>query len=116
LAAGLAHGLVANVDDPRLRIDACPGAPSCPSATVETRSAALTLAPLLAKADIRSLHVSGCAKGCARTEPADLTLVGRDGSFGVVHRGSAAAQPIAWLAPSAVAKALQSAELDVQSA
>jgi len=116
LAAGLAHGLVANVDDPRLRIDACPGAPSCPSATVDTRSAALTLAPLLAKADIRSLHVSGCAKGCARTEPADLTLVGRDGSFGVVHRGSAAAQPIAWLAPSAVAKALQSAELDVQSA
>jgi precorrin-3B synthase len=116
LAAGLEYGLVADVDDPRLRIDACPGAPSCPSATVETRSAALALAPLLAKAGIRSLHVSGCAKGCARTEAADLTLVGRDGTFGVVHRGSAAAQPTAWLAPSAVAKALQSAEFDVQSA
>lgn len=116
IAAGRAYGLVADPSDPRLRIDACPGAPACPSASVETRSTAMALAPHLAKANIRSLHVSGCAKGCACSEPADLTLVGLDGSFGVVRCGTAAAQPIAWVEPSAVIDALRLAEFDVQPA
>jgi precorrin-3B synthase len=36
-----------------------------------------------------TIHVSGCAKGCARSAPADLTLVGQDGHFGVVRNGTA---------------------------
>jgi precorrin-3B synthase len=32
--------------------------------------------------------VSGCAKGCARTAPADLTLVGEGGRYGVVRDGT----------------------------
>lgn len=80
-------------DDPLLRVDACPGAPACPSATVETRALARKIAPVFvraAPADTgRSLHVSGCAKGCARARAADLTLVGRDGSFDVVRGGAA---------------------------
>ena len=79
-------------DDPLLRIDACPGAPSCTSATVETRALARALAPALetvAPGARRSLHVSGCAKGCARARAADITLVGRNGNFDLVRDGCA---------------------------
>jgi precorrin-3B synthase len=33
--------------------------------------------------------VSGCAKGCARSAPADLTLVGEGGRYGVIRNGTA---------------------------
>ena len=35
-----------------------------------------------------TIHVSGCAKGCARSMPADLTLVGEGGRYGVVRNGT----------------------------
>lgn len=79
-------GFIVDEDDPLLRIEACPGAPACASATVDTRTEARRLAAM----DIPgSIHVSGCAKGCARSAPADLTLVGREGRFGVVRNGTA---------------------------
>jgi len=78
--------LIVDEDDPLLRIEACPGAPACASATVDTRSEARRLA---AMGIAGTIHVSGCAKGCARSAPADLTLVGRDGRFGVVRNGTA---------------------------
>ena len=84
-------------DAPLLRVDACPGAPFCTSATVETRALARLLSPL-AKG---SLHVSGCAKGCARARPADVTLTGRDGAFDLVRGGAAwDAATVPGLAPS----------------
>ena len=70
--------------DPRLAIDACPGAPACTSATVATRA----LARELAVSGIDGVHVSGCAKGCARPRPAALTLTGRDGRFDLVRDGA----------------------------
>lgn len=76
---------VTTPDDPLLQVDACPGAPFCTSATVDTRS----LARALAGAQTGSLHVSGCAKGCARRDAADTTIVGRDGRFDLVRRGHA---------------------------
>lgn len=85
-------GFLTAADAPLLRIDACPGAPSCTSATVQTRALARALAPALetvAPGAHRSLHVSGCAKGCARARAADLTLVGRDGAFDLVRNGCA---------------------------
>jgi len=78
--------------DPMLRVDACPGAPSCASATVATRTVARALALQLQAAGSsgpRSVHVSGCAKGCAHAGSADLTLVGRDGAFDLVRNGRA---------------------------
>jgi len=78
-------GFITQPDDPLLRVDACPGAPFCTAATVETRTLARHLAPL-AKG---SLHVSGCAKGCARAGAADVTLTGRDGAFDLVCGGAA---------------------------
>lgn len=70
-------------DDPLLSADACPGAPFCPQASVETRNLARALAPRIKG----SLHVSGCAKSCARRGPADLTLTGREGAFDLVKNG-----------------------------
>ncbi len=78
--------LIVDEDNPLLRIDACPGAPACRSATVDTRATARRLA---ASGFAGSLHVSGCAKGCARSMPADLTLVGEGGRYGVVRNGTA---------------------------
>ncbi|RXR30813.1 cobalamin biosynthesis protein CobG [Sphingobium fluviale] len=70
-------GLITDPADPLLRVDACPGAPLCPQATVETRDLARRIASLVTG----SLHVSGCAKGCARSAPADATLTGSTGLF-----------------------------------
>jgi precorrin-3B synthase len=78
-------GLITDAADPLLRIDACPGAPSCRSSTVDTRRDARRLA---AKPFDGTIHVSGCAKGCARSAPADLVLVGEQGRYGVILNGT----------------------------
>lgn len=80
---------VARPDDPLMRVDACPGAPLCPLASVETRALARVLAPRMRG----SLHISGCAKGCARARGADVTLVGRGGAFDLVRGGRAGDLP-----------------------
>jgi precorrin-3B synthase len=57
-----------------------------------------------------SLHLSGCAKGCARSGPATVTLVGRDGAFDLVRGGGPADPPArTGLAPGAVAVAVAEA-------
>ena len=66
---------------PLMDVDACPGAPACPQASVETRRLATRLAPLVPG----TLHVSGCAKHCARAHPADIVLTGRNGRFDLAH-------------------------------
>jgi len=71
------EGLLSDPADPLLRAEACPGAPYCPQATVETRDLARRLAPYVEG----RLHVSGCAKGCAHPRAADVTLTGRGGLF-----------------------------------
>jgi len=85
-AAVEAPGFIVDDDDPLLRIEACPGAPACASASVDTRADARRLAGMGLPGTI---HVSGCAKGCARSTAADLTLVGQDGRYGVVRHGTA---------------------------
>ncbi|MDO7836659.1 cobalamin biosynthesis protein CobG [Sphingobium sp. HBC34] len=82
-------GLLRDASDPLLRVDACPGQPRCPQATVETRALARSLAPHVSG----RLHVSGCAKGCARAAPADLCLTGREGRYDLARNASAAAPP-----------------------
>lgn len=72
-----------------LDVAACPGAPRCMQATVPTRS----VARWLAERDLGTLHVSGCAKGCARPGPSDVTLVGRHGMFDLVRSGSVGDTP-----------------------
>jgi precorrin-3B synthase len=80
-----ALGLIVDEKDPLLRIEACPGAPACTSSSVDTRRDARRLA---ARGFDGTIHVSGCAKGCARSTAAGLTLVGEGGRYGVVHNGT----------------------------
>jgi precorrin-3B synthase len=88
-----ALGLIANVDDPRLGVFACVGAPSCVSASVDARGDASRLAAALGARRNETLHVSGCIKSCAHRGSASLTLVGHGGRYELIRNGSAADRP-----------------------
>ena len=81
--------VITRADHPVMRIDACPGAPECSSATVATHDVARAIAALMDKAgdETTTAHVSGCIKGCARMASADIVAVGRDGAFDLVRCG-----------------------------
>ncbi len=83
-------GLIVAADDPALQVSACVGAPGCTSGSVITRRWAAGLRPEPG----RTIHVSGCNKGCAHPGAATLTLVGRDGRFDVVRDGRAGDEPM----------------------
>jgi precorrin-3B synthase len=82
--AGDALGLIVDPMDPRLAVIACPGQPACASATVPARTDAMRLVALGLP---RTVHVSGCAKGCAHSGPARITLIGENGRYGIVRNG-----------------------------
>lgn len=102
--AALAHGFIASPYDPRLRISACVGSAGCASGEAPARADAASLAAHMPRG-IR-LHVSGCAKGCAHPGPADITLVGRKGGYGLVINGRASDTPHAQLRADQLAAAL----------
>ncbi|RWI94856.1 precorrin-3B synthase [Mesorhizobium sp.] len=94
-ASAAALGFVTKAADPRTRIAACPGAPACASGRIATRAIAEKMAtesPDLLDASL-TLHISGCAKGCAHPGPAGLTLVGDENGAGLVVDGTAKALP-----------------------
>lgn len=76
-------------DSAIVRVDACVGAPACPQASVATRDLAARLASHIAG----RLHVSGCAKGCARSTAADVVLTGNSGRFDLGFGARAGAPP-----------------------
>ena len=89
-------GFIVDAQDPRLALLACSGAPECPQALGATRERLDELAPLAARLarDGLGLHVSGCAKGCARPAGSPATLVARsEGLFDLVFDGDAEAEP-----------------------
>jgi precorrin-3B synthase len=90
-------GFIVDPHDPLLRVEACPGAPACASSTVDTRRDARRIA---SQGFTGSLHVSGCAKGCARSAPSDLVLIGENGRYGVVRNGTARDTPERTIASS----------------
>lgn len=98
LAAARACGLVTTPEDPLLAIDACPGAPACRSACADTRAVARLVAGMMPLPGVKSVHVSGCTKGCARSRSADLVFVAGAEGFGIVRNGMAATPPDAHLA------------------
>jgi precorrin-3B synthase len=82
-------GLIVDSHDPLLRIEACPGAPDCKSSSVDARGDARRLAALAAAQGYDgSIHVSGCAKGCARSAPSRLVLVGKAGLYRLVRNAT----------------------------
>ncbi|MHC2505126.1 sulfite reductase beta subunit-like hemoprotein [Bradyrhizobium elkanii] len=84
--------LVTDAGDPRLRVVACSGAPRCGEAHADTRMLASALARHIPP-DAR-LHVSGCAKGCAHSGSADVTLVATDDGFDLIRRGTTRDAPV----------------------
>jgi precorrin-3B synthase len=88
-----ALSFIVTPDDPRLSVVACPGAPACAHGESDTHSDARRLAGLLPPARAIILHVSGCAKGCARASPAPVTLVAKPGGYDLVLDGRAGDPP-----------------------
>lgn len=65
----------------------------CLQALSETRALARDLAPHLPEGT--SLHVSGCAKGCAHPKPADVTLTATGSDrFDLIRNGRANDRPL----------------------
>ena len=88
--------IITDPNDARLAVIACPGAPDCASADAPTQDHALSLAPLaraLSPSGV-TLHVSGCAKGCARPAASAVTLVARAGLYDLITQGCASDPPV----------------------
>lgn len=84
-------GLITDPADPLLRITACTGAPDCAQGLAPTRPLARALAPHLKPG--QTLHLSGCAKGCAHPKPAAFTLTATNCGFDLVRNGRAGDTP-----------------------
>jgi precorrin-3B synthase len=108
LAAAAELGFIVRRDDPRLALSVCAGAPACGSGEAPTRALAdavvAAAAPLIAAGG--GVHLSGCAKGCARAAPADLTIVGIGGRYGLVRDGRAGDLPVETVSPDALLAAV----------
>ncbi|QQN66519.1 precorrin-3B synthase [Bradyrhizobium diazoefficiens] len=85
-------GLITEAYDPALRVIACSGAPRCREAHADTRALAAALAPKIGAAS--QLHVSGCAKGCAHSGAAAITLVATAAGFDLIRGGSIRDEPV----------------------
>ncbi|GAA2816707.1 precorrin-3B synthase [Aminobacter aminovorans] len=99
-AAASSLGFVMFPNDPRIRIAACPGAPACASGMIAARDVAAEIAHEIGESldPTLSLHVSGCAKGCAHPGPATLTIVGDEKGAVFVVGGTAKGLPAAYTA------------------
>jgi precorrin-3B synthase len=94
-------GFITDPADPILRITACTGAPGCPQALGDTRQLARQLAPHLPEG--QSLHISGCAKGCAHPAPESLTLTATGRGHDLIRNGTASDIPgLTGLTPRAI--------------
>ncbi len=86
-----ALGLIVDACDPRLRVFACTGRPGCLHAGADILTDAAVFSAALPEG--ATLHVSGCAKGCAYGRPADLTLTADNGGYDLVRAGRAGETP-----------------------
>jgi precorrin-3B synthase len=103
LAAAAARlGFITDANDPRRRVIACAGAPICSSAHIACRTLAPQIASLIAPAadGAFTVHISGCAKGCAHAGAATLTVVGGADGCALVASGTVRDHPFATV-PSA---------------
>ena len=107
-AAAESLGCIARADDPRRRVIACAGAPICSSAYIAARRLAPHVAAAIGSGidGAATIHISGCAKGCAHPMPAALTIVGTADGCALVRNGSAHDAPFAIIAAHDLAAAV----------
>ena len=103
--AAQAAGFITDAADPRRSIAACAGAPACASGHIPARAMAAEIAASMPDGLALDLHVSGCAKRCARPGHTGLTLLGLADSAGLVLEGLGD-QPIADVAKADAAAAI----------
>jgi precorrin-3B synthase len=101
-------GFIVRADDPRRKVVACAGSPICASAHIASRALAPTIAATAAPRLDGTIHISGCAKGCAQAAAAVLTVVGTPDGCALVADGSARDTPFATVSadelPAAIAR------------
>ena len=93
MAAAPRLGFVAIAHDPRLRVAVCSGAPACMHGLRPLREDAARWATLLPEGEGIALHVSGCAKGCARPFATAATMVATERGYDLVINGKAGDEP-----------------------
>jgi precorrin-3B synthase len=83
-------GFITRAGDPRRYVIACAGAPVCAAAHIAARAMAPDIAAAAAPFLGRSftIHVSGCAKGCAHPQAVALTVVGMPEGCALIANGS----------------------------
>ena len=86
-------GFIIDPDDPRLRIAACAGAPACAHGYLPVRDDATRWAGLLPQGDGVILHVSGCAKGCAKPTATAATFTATAKGYDLILAGRAGDPP-----------------------
>jgi precorrin-3B synthase len=84
---------IVDPNDPKLRVAACPGAPACAHGLGPVRADATDWAVLLPKAEGVILHVSGCAKGCARPVVTAATVTATARGYDLILAGRAGDPP-----------------------
>jgi len=93
-------GFVTEALDPRRRVVACPGAPSCAQGLIAARTLAADIAGQVSlRGDGVALHISGCTKACAHPKPTPLTIVGTERGCGIVKNGTARDKPASYADP-----------------
>jgi precorrin-3B synthase len=88
--AAEALGFIVRAADPRRRVIACAGAPICAAAEIASRALAPQIATALTshRDDAFTIHISGCAKGCAHPIAAALTVVGTPAGCALIAKGT----------------------------
>ncbi|MGC1448152.1 MAG: precorrin-3B synthase [Xanthobacteraceae bacterium] len=98
-------GFITRADDPRRKVIACAGAPICASAHIASRA----LAPAIASSTaprLGTIHISGCAKGCAHSGAAVLTVVGMPEGCALIANGTVRDTPFAVAAKNELSAAI----------
>lgn len=106
--AAKTHGFITDEQDPLRQIDACPGAPSCQSARLETHALGRLAAEKAGELfdGSLSLHLSGCLKACAHPTAATLVFAGTDDATHLVIEGKTTDTPAKRLFPQTEAATL----------
>lgn len=101
------YGFLVAPDDPRNHIATCAGR-ACASALLDTKAVARLAVEVgrdLLDGSL-TLHLSGCAKGCARPMASPLTLVGAPSGHALVVNGTASVAPSAYTDENGIRSAL----------
>jgi len=86
-------GFIVDAGDPLLSVAACPGAPACMHGHAHVREDAARWAAMAPKGRGVVLHVSGCAKGCARPSATAATFTATATGYDLILAGRAGDPP-----------------------